>query len=391
MSEHSIYDRFIRSGCCVIIPARNAGETIGPVIEDVLKYTDRIIVVDDGSTDNTARVIRRYRSIYCINIPENKGKGHALKTGFEHARNLDLNYAIAMDADGKHLASDLPAFLDIIEKEHGMLVIGSDRPEPVQGKIQRRRYDFFFWLKTGIKLRDTRSRYRLYPLDQMKRIKTWTNRFEFDNEVLLRCAWNEVPFRIVQVSRIGERITRGIPLTRMAADFLLIRTYNFIFFWMAMVYYWPRLLFRSFSRENLRLFVVNHLLKPDESNFRKAAAVSLGFFLGVSPFWGWHTLLAMGLSTVLKLNKAITVISTNFSIPPLIPLVIWASYELGGKIVASPTSISFDSGISLQMIRENLVQYLLGSFLLGILLAAVSGLMVFILLRLVRKRQDVPN
>lgn len=388
MSDQSTYDRFIKSACCVIIPAHNAGETIGPVVESVLDQTDRIIVVNDGSTDDTARVIASYPSVYFINIPENRGKGYALKTGFEHARNLDYNYAITMDADGKHRASDLPAFLDIIEKEHGMLVIGSDKPEPVPGRIQKRWYDFFFWLKTGIRIRDTRSRFRLYPLDRMKDIKTWTNRFEFDNEVLLRSAWKEVPFRTVHVSRIGERIARGIPFARTAADFLLIRMYNFIFFWMAMVYYWPRLLVRSFSRENLRLFVVNHLLKPDESNFRKAAAVSLGFFLGVSPFWGWHTLLAAGLSTLLKLNKVIAVISANFSIPPLVPLVIWASYKLGGKIVASPASISLDTGFSLQMIKENLVQYLLGSFMLGFILATISGLMVFLLLRLVRKRQD---
>lgn len=378
------YERFRKHDCCVVIPAHNEENTLGGILERVLKYTDQVVVVDDASDDRTREILDRFPGILIIRLDKNRGKGYALKQGFAAAENWGYQYAITLDATGRHDPDDLPKFLDVLDHEHGMLVIGTDRPvkKKPSGNVA---YRFWFWLQTGVKIRDTRSGYRLYPLERIAPIKSWANRFQFEKEVLIRCAWHDVPFRTIRVSGIAPQKTRIRSYSRLIFDFFLIIFSRFAFFWMAMLYQWPRNFVRSINRENIRLFVINHLMKPGESNFRKAAAVSIGFFIAVSPFWGWHSVIALGLSSLLKLNKVITVVVSSFSIPPLVPIILWGSYKVGGFIFPHSGELSYKPSLSFEFIKSNLLQYLSGSILLGLILAVISGLVVFALLKLIRK------
>jgi glycosyltransferase involved in cell wall biosynthesis len=109
-------DLFKEKKCCVIIPTYNNHQTIEQVINDVLKYTDQLIVVNDGSTDTTKELLNKYNQIDIVSYPKNKGKGFALRKGFRFAWSKGFEYAITIDSDGQHFATDLPKFVEAIEE-----------------------------------------------------------------------------------------------------------------------------------------------------------------------------------------------------------------------------------------------------------------------------------
>ena len=94
----------------VVIPTYNNGKTLAAVIEEVCRYAGDIIVINDGSTDDTANILKQYPAIRTITHPVNKGKGTALKHGLSQAQKEGFRYAITIDSDGQHFASDIPCF-----------------------------------------------------------------------------------------------------------------------------------------------------------------------------------------------------------------------------------------------------------------------------------------
>ena len=71
--------------CCVLVPTYNNAKTLKRVLDGILLQTSNIIVINDGATDRTAEVLAGYNQIHQIQLPENKGKGNALKVGFAEA------------------------------------------------------------------------------------------------------------------------------------------------------------------------------------------------------------------------------------------------------------------------------------------------------------------
>ena len=119
------HERLKQLGIIVIIPSYNNGKTLAAVIESVQFYAPDILVVNDGSTDETAGILNRYTEIQVITHPVNKGKGTALKHGLCHAKEQGYRYAITIDSDGQHFASDIPEFIEAIEKEPDTLLVGA--------------------------------------------------------------------------------------------------------------------------------------------------------------------------------------------------------------------------------------------------------------------------
>jgi len=144
----------------VVIPTYNNGKTLAAVIEEVCRYADDIIVVNDGSTDDTANILEQYPAIRTITHPVNKGKGTALKHGLSQAKKEGFRYAITIDSDGQHFASDIPCFIEAIEKEPDTLLVGarnlaSDNM-PGKNTFANKFSNFWFRLETGqIHNRDT--------------------------------------------------------------------------------------------------------------------------------------------------------------------------------------------------------------------------------------------
>ncbi|RZL04708.1 MAG: glycosyltransferase family 2 protein [Pedobacter sp.] len=109
---------------CVIIPTYNNAKTLPRVLVSVLKCAHKVIVVNDGSTDDTAQLLSGFPGIVTVHFPKNSGKGQALRAGFAKAKELNYKYAITIDSDGQHYASDILRFTEALEREGEALFIG---------------------------------------------------------------------------------------------------------------------------------------------------------------------------------------------------------------------------------------------------------------------------
>lgn len=377
---------------CVLVPTYNNAGTIASLLNDIQTFTRNILVVNDGSTDRTAEILHGFSLVSQVSYSKNRGKGFALRQGFKKAVELGYDYAITIDSDGQHFASDLPSFLEALEKSPGSLFIGARNMNqsgvPAKSSFGNRFSNFWFKVETGIRLPDTQSGYRLYPVGRLKNMHFFTRKYEFEIEVIVRAAWKGIPVKPVPVSVFypepGERISHFRPFW----DFTRISLLNTVLVGIAFLYIWPRDFFRKLLfQKKWREALVHELLHPHQSDIRKAASAAFGIFMGIIPIWGFQLIVAIFLSVVLKLNKVLVILFANISIPPVIPFVIYASYKVGAYwMPGSAHDISFSKSLSLSAIRYNFSQYLLGSVTLAIVSGLAAGLLTFGLLKIFKKK-----
>ncbi len=367
---------------CVLIPTYNNGKTLKRVIDGVLDYTQDIIVVNDGSTDSTKEILAQYPQIQAIHLPENKGKGNGLKTGFRKAKELGYHYAITIDSDGQHYPDDIPVFVEALmfEKEDVLLIGNRNMAQdgiPKKSSFGNRFSNFWFWFETGIKLEDTQSGYRLYPLHKIPK-KYFTPKFEFEIEIIVRTAWRHVPVKNVQVKVLydpAERVSHFRPFK----DFTRISILNTILVTITLLYIIPRNFINNFRKKSIRRFIKEDVLESDGSNRTKAFSLALGVFVGFSPFWGFHTLIVISLAVLFKLNKVLAFFASNVSLPPFIPFIIAASLFLGAPFVDGNSNL-LSQELNFDLVKNNLLQYIIGSMILAISASALTWMVTFLLL-----------
>lgn len=242
---------------CVIIPTYNNAQTVGAVITSVLDQTSSLIVVNDGSTDETARVLESFGDgITVLSYPENKGKGYALRKGFEYALEKGFKYAITLDSDGQHYASDIPAFINALEHHPHTLITGSRNLNhdhmPGKNTFANKFSNFWFTVQTAKRLPDTQTGYRLYPLPEIRNMRLFTSRYETELEILVRSVWRGIPVINIPVNvhypPEGERISHYRPFT----DFMRIFLLNTVLTFMAVFYGYPARLVRHLRKAGKR-------------------------------------------------------------------------------------------------------------------------------------------
>ena len=367
---------------CVLIPTFNNEKTLKRVVDGVLEYTENIIVVNDGSTDSTRKILNNYPQITVINLPENKGKGNGLKTGFRKAKSLGYNYAITIDSDGQHYPDDIPVFVGaLLNEKEDVLLIGNRNMSqdgiPKKSSFGNRFSNFWFWFETGIKLEDTQSGYRLYPLHKIPK-KYFTPKFEFEIEIIVRTAWRHVPVKNVPIKVLydpAERVTHFRPFK----DFTRISILNTILVTITLLYIIPRNFVNNFKKKSIKKFIKEDVLERDGTNRIKAFSIALGVFIGLSPFWGFHTLLVISLAVLFKLNKVLAFVASNVSLPPFIPFIIAASLFLGAPFVHGDSNI-LSQELNFELVKNNLLQYVIGSAILATTVSAIAGIATFLFL-----------
>ncbi len=381
---------------CVIIPTFNNQKTIVSVIEDVKLYCENIVVVNDGSTDNTYELINQISNIEVISYPKNKGKGNAIQQGFKRVLELGFDYAITIDADGQHFAEDLQVFNDKIKEEPDALMIGSRNISadgmPSKSTFANKFSNFWFWVETGQKLPDTQSGFRLYPIKFYQQSRFFTKKYEFEVEVIVRSAWSGIKIIPVpiKVDYPEDRVSHFRPLP----DFTRISILNTVLVLITFLYIIPRNAFRYLTRNKFIDIVRDQLTAHNESPLKVSAALGFGTFMGIVPIWGFQMLVAAFLAHFMRLNKILVLIASNISIPPLVPFIIYFSYRLGGLVLNSNEELTRETLLQLkQQIMEgnfyntfqelgySILQYVAGA----VVLAAVTGIFVGVISWLILK------
>lgn len=252
---------------CAVIPTYNNARTLADIVRRTLAVCPHVIVVNDGSTDGTMEVLKAIEGVKVISYARNRGKGHALRLGLETARKAGYDYAVTLDSDGQHRPEDIPALTAAAvgrwplafssqepkaKSQKPILVVGSRNLQadgmPAANTFANRFSNFWFRLQTGIRLPDTQTGFRLYPLHHLPCLKLLTNRYESELELLVFSAWRGVTIMPVpvSVSYPADRVSHFRPFR----DFLRISLLNTVLCLLAIVYGYPRRLILKVKGKN---------------------------------------------------------------------------------------------------------------------------------------------
>jgi len=199
-----------QNDCAVIIPCCNEARTIGELVREVQQWVPFILVVDDGSTDGTARVARA-AGASVLTHTRNKGKGAALQSGLEYVHRAGFARALLMDGDMQHLPSDITQFFACAEATHADLIVGNRMHQAVVMPWVRRWVNRWMSQRlsrlTGMHLPDSQCGFRLVNLIAWRRLPMRTSHFEIESEMLVRFAraGRRIEFVPVQVRYGGEQ------------------------------------------------------------------------------------------------------------------------------------------------------------------------------------------
>ncbi|MBI5383339.1 MAG: glycosyltransferase family 2 protein [Verrucomicrobia bacterium] len=199
------------------MPCFNEARTIAPLVAEARQIAKEIIVVDDGSTDDT-RGRAKQAGACVLRHSQNRGKGAALRTGLIHAHQRGFSWAITLDGDGQHRPGNIPLFLECADRTAAALVIGNRfhnaRALPWLRRWVNRWISRQLSARAGRPLPDTQCGFRLIYLKTWAVLEHAANHFEVESEMLLSflAAGHRVEFVPIEVIGRGPRRSRIQPL-----------------------------------------------------------------------------------------------------------------------------------------------------------------------------------
>ncbi|MDX9891980.1 MAG: glycosyltransferase family 2 protein [Bacteroidales bacterium] len=241
---------------CVVIPTYNHAPFLEEVLNRCFSQSLPIIVINDGCTDQTLSVIDQILQnkpeeipFVLVNFSKNRGKGSAIKAGAHKALELGFHGMITIDSDSQHNPEEIPLFLEQALRTPDAIIIGSrglsHENMPKKNTTANKISNFWFHFQTLTHLPDTQSGFRYYPLSCFKKIIWFTDRYNFELEVMVRNIWRGysiIPIPItVYYPPEDVRITHFKP----TLDFLRITVLNTFLSIAAILYYYPIKLIRT--------------------------------------------------------------------------------------------------------------------------------------------------
>lgn len=341
---------------CVVIPTYNNHLTISDVAKDVVRNTKLpVLIIDDGSDRPVSdclyswdvRQAMEWGRVRLVRFEKNRGKGAALQFAIQELVREGYTHMLTMDGDGQHLAGEISKLTEAAKSRPWDLIIGNRRLKgdsvPESSKFGRKFSNFWVSYQTGLAVRDSQSGFRLYPLFTLQNLRFFTRKYDFEIEALIRLMWRGIKVTETEVEVVYQKGEE--------------RVSHFHKLW-----------------DNVRLSMLNTvlvtltLLKSRRSPAQLAAAAGAGVMIGCTPFYGLHTLIVAGVSFVLRLNGLAMLLGSQVSIPPLAPLLIFASIYIGGHWLGVPQTDG---------VVPHFQQWLMGSLVLGAGLGLITGLVVY--------------
>ena len=204
-----------------VIPAFNEATRVAGVIEDAKKYADRVVVVDDGSTDETASVAGREGALVLRHI-QNGGAGAATMTGIEAARALGATIIITLDADGQHDPADIPLLLKPVQDGNADIVFanrfGQRNRIPFIRRVANGIGNVVTFLTTGKWVSDSQCGFKVLGPRSVAEIDLRMSGFEFCSEIVRECVqhkWRaaQIPTKVLYSEYTmakGQSFSNGI-------------------------------------------------------------------------------------------------------------------------------------------------------------------------------------
>jgi glycosyltransferase involved in cell wall biosynthesis len=217
---------------CVIVPALDAAETVGAVLDDLRSTLGlAVIVVDDGSADSTGDVARAHGAVV-LRQERNLGKGAAIQAGLREAERRGCRVALTVDADGQHPGRSARAVLDASDDPRALVLGVRDLLRdgaPPSNRFGNGVSNYFLSFFAQRPLRDTQCGLRRYPVVETLELSARARGFAYEGEVVLRALAAglpvvEVPITVVYdaAGRRGSHFRRVLDPTRIVA--MVVRT-----------------------------------------------------------------------------------------------------------------------------------------------------------------------
>ena len=237
---------------CVVIPTYNNSRTITDVVRRTLDCGLDVIVVNDGSTDDTTELLKTFGdSIVTVSYDINRGKGHALSAGLKEAKALGYTHAVTLDADGQHYPEDAHALIAESQRHPRDIIIGQrgdhDGYKSSAARFANSFSNFWFAVQTLTRARDTQSGYRCYPLDT-PRPRFYTSRYEAELAVLIDARWRGRQIRYLPVRVYYPDASERVSHFRPALDFTRISLLNTVVTPLAFMVGYPMMFIHKFKR-----------------------------------------------------------------------------------------------------------------------------------------------
>ena len=197
------------------IPAYNEEIAIGSVVATAQEYTDKILVIDDGSSDKTARIARNTGAAV-IEHDRNRGKGAAIKTLLSYAELIAPDSLVVLDGDGQHYAGDIPAVVSPVLDGDADLVIGSrylddsnGEETPLYRRLGQRVLDFTTYITAGELVSDSQSGYRALSLTAIKTLDLNSELFGVESGMIDQAVAADLTIRETPVDVRYEDVPNG--------------------------------------------------------------------------------------------------------------------------------------------------------------------------------------
>jgi glycosyltransferase involved in cell wall biosynthesis len=179
---------------CILIPAYNAELTLESVLTESISFGYQVVVVDDGSSDATSKLLERHQNkgVTLLSHNRNMGKGMALRTGFKWALDNNFDAVVTVDADGQHELSAIPSLIAAARNGNFGILIASRHTQFEQMAGLRSLWNRIgVWCmrkRTGFEITDSQSGFRYYSGKLLERVKLESSGYAMEMEILMK-AW----------------------------------------------------------------------------------------------------------------------------------------------------------------------------------------------------------
>jgi len=189
---------------CAVIPFYNENDFLFDVVSETLNFVDKVIAVNDGSSDGSEKTINNLEQVQVISLNHNYGKGYALQVGFNESIKQNFDIAITLDADKQHNPAFIPEFIS--QLNYFDIVIGNrlndTKNMPVQRILSNKITSSLLTIKTRQKILDSQCGYRGYKAELLKIVKSYSYGYEAESEMIISAARSGFKIGFVNISTI---------------------------------------------------------------------------------------------------------------------------------------------------------------------------------------------
>ena len=192
------------------LPVYNEVNSVSEVLDEVARYCDKVLVVDDGSSDGTSQLLAKRDDIILVTHPVNKGYGAALVTAFEYAADHEYDVLVTIDCDGQHEPQRIQDFViesmksgaDIVSGSRYLKEFDEDSPPPEQRKLINHEVTKTLNQRMGFELSDAFCGFKAYRVDALKKLNITEFGYAMPLELWVQAACNKLKVVEVAVPRI---------------------------------------------------------------------------------------------------------------------------------------------------------------------------------------------